>query len=287
MGPFLLVMLLAIVAAIMTSLVSRRRRQHRIFDFPTCGQCAYDVTGLTTRICPECGGDLDVVGVLPAGQAPPTPWWRLAITYTAVLILPFLVSFHLVSRLGPKEVLTTWSASFAQPAAGTPGGSVVISVAMSSTEASFPTEARGRMTRLDAAGVSTGPSINVDFDERRLIAADGQVQRLRTDTLAAWLQTTDPNLSAAEADAQADQIIETLTDAATLRRPTVVFGSGTSSATWSGTDSSAAFRAVQFTRRASTRWPFWVTGAFLTIWSLIWLVGLLLIRKGRPTVARP
>lgn len=36
-------------------------------DGPTCGRCGYDVRGLPSSICPECGSDLKVVGIVGPG----------------------------------------------------------------------------------------------------------------------------------------------------------------------------------------------------------------------------
>src|SRR5437773_3273233 len=51
----------AVITVIM--LLRRRRRRSRSFKEPTCGQCGYNVTGLSTFTCPECGSDLRQVGI--------------------------------------------------------------------------------------------------------------------------------------------------------------------------------------------------------------------------------
>ena len=50
----------AVVTAIM---LLRRRRRTRPAKEPRCGQCGYNVTGLSTFTCPECGSDLRQVGI--------------------------------------------------------------------------------------------------------------------------------------------------------------------------------------------------------------------------------
>jgi hypothetical protein len=37
-------------------------------DDPRCGRCGYRVAGLPTSICPECGADVNIVGVVPGGR---------------------------------------------------------------------------------------------------------------------------------------------------------------------------------------------------------------------------
>lgn len=37
-------------------------------DLPSCGSCGYSVRGVSELVCPECGADLKVVGILKPGQ---------------------------------------------------------------------------------------------------------------------------------------------------------------------------------------------------------------------------
>ena len=46
-----------------------------------CGSCGYSVEGLPSRTCPECGQDLDVVGVQTRRRFQPSPGIRLAATF--------------------------------------------------------------------------------------------------------------------------------------------------------------------------------------------------------------
>jgi class 3 adenylate cyclase/predicted RNA-binding Zn-ribbon protein involved in translation (DUF1610 family) len=52
------------LAAIVTAIILfKRRRRARVAKEPTCGRCGYNVTGLSTFTCPECGSDLREVGI--------------------------------------------------------------------------------------------------------------------------------------------------------------------------------------------------------------------------------
>jgi len=55
---------------------------------PRCGHCGYDVRGLPSPVCPECGSDLRIVGV---GRRRPPPlseagWYVLAMLVLAILL---------------------------------------------------------------------------------------------------------------------------------------------------------------------------------------------------------
>jgi hypothetical protein len=64
--PFAAVML----AMYIVGLILLRRAYQRTRLGPRCGQCDYDLTGLEHRAvrCPECGGDLNDVGVKPPAR---------------------------------------------------------------------------------------------------------------------------------------------------------------------------------------------------------------------------
>jgi class 3 adenylate cyclase len=91
------------------------RRHASEADLPTCGHCGYAVTGLTTFICPECGRDLRVVGIVRAGAkrgALRGPFmtffrivgWKLALFAILFSIAAFYGIDHYVDRVRP----TTW-----------------------------------------------------------------------------------------------------------------------------------------------------------------------------------
>ena len=59
---FMLFILAMFVGGIVLIVKSRKRGS----NFPTCGSCGYDLTGSTaaTDLCPECGGQFTVVGII-------------------------------------------------------------------------------------------------------------------------------------------------------------------------------------------------------------------------------
>ena len=70
---------------------------------PSCGKCGYIVIGLTTQICPECGSDLNVVGIIHPGNV--RSWsrrTRLVLWTLIVLLLLFWVlgfAFHVAGGI--------------------------------------------------------------------------------------------------------------------------------------------------------------------------------------------
>ena len=66
-----------------------------------CGRCGYDVRGLPSRVCPECGGDLSVVGVRRSDErrfVPPLVSKSLLLLLACVLII---VAGNLLAGLLP------------------------------------------------------------------------------------------------------------------------------------------------------------------------------------------
>ncbi len=95
---FMLFILAMFVGGIVLIVKSRRRGS----DFPTCGGCGYDLTGSTaaTDLCPECGGQFTVVGIISPKSERRS---GLLIIGIVLLILPLtcggLLTFALVAPL--------------------------------------------------------------------------------------------------------------------------------------------------------------------------------------------
>ncbi len=51
--------------------LTRSRKRKGPLDVAVCGQCNYNVRGLTTFNCPECGSDLREVGIISHRSSPP------------------------------------------------------------------------------------------------------------------------------------------------------------------------------------------------------------------------
>lgn len=102
---FLLIFLLMIPAGIILIVKSRKKKT----EFPTCGGCGYDLTGSTgaTELCPECGGQFTVVGILP-----PEPGGRRV----GMLALGIVLIILPVTCFGVMTIGITTAASTAQRA---------------------------------------------------------------------------------------------------------------------------------------------------------------------------
>lgn len=99
--PFLLLLVLVIVAAVIGSLVATKRNfDRRKLTGPVCGGCGYSVTGLTVMTCPECGKDLRTVGIL----TPSTPRGTSVVAGTIkfTLLLAFIAA---VATAGVESVV--------------------------------------------------------------------------------------------------------------------------------------------------------------------------------------
>jgi len=76
--------------------IVRVMRPERAAGFPRCGACAYDVGGLPTWTCPECGRDLRRVGVTGTHQRRVPFSKSLSEGLAAVAVLCLLVGIVLL-----------------------------------------------------------------------------------------------------------------------------------------------------------------------------------------------
>ena len=77
-------------------------------DDPLCAKCGYCVRGLEGTICPECGGDLRVVGVLMPGAAVPMSRGKRLLIWTLAAPLPAFLLFGILSPIIiPQWIKTT------------------------------------------------------------------------------------------------------------------------------------------------------------------------------------
>lgn len=90
----LLIVLLAVVIGIVTH-VSRKRAAG--FGETACGQCGYNVRGLSSFICPECGGDLRDVGIVKGGRTGGKKWihllWIIPVWVVGCMLLGMLLTY--------------------------------------------------------------------------------------------------------------------------------------------------------------------------------------------------
>lgn len=114
--------LLIVLVAFIVLYVLRRVRARRLrVSSPSCAACRYDVRGLESFICPECGSDLREVGIITP-DTPVGPGRGLAIARWTVLMLiagPILASL-IMWYIGPMQTITSDSVQIAGLATSQP-----------------------------------------------------------------------------------------------------------------------------------------------------------------------
>jgi hypothetical protein len=98
--PYLCLLLLMVLAV--GGLLVWRRFRSGVWPDPRCGGCGYIVRGISSLTCPECGGDLREVGIIPAGTRRPIgrlTW--VAIWSTILIPLAVILSAVLQYAAGP------------------------------------------------------------------------------------------------------------------------------------------------------------------------------------------
>lgn len=110
LGPFL-------VAVAVGLLVARSRRKRAVQD-PCCGQCGYQVRGLTTFTCPECGSDLREVGIRTAGSHAPLSPGLKALIWTVLLPFPAILLSGFIAAMIPSLQSIQQSFTLSDPGSG-------------------------------------------------------------------------------------------------------------------------------------------------------------------------
>jgi hypothetical protein len=107
-SPLALVFILFAFAAI-GFIVARSVRRPAAADaeHPTCGRCDYIVRGIEGFICPECGGDLREVGIIPPGGRKPMGRAMRVFRWSAVAAPTGIFLGLILTPLVPQD--TPWS----------------------------------------------------------------------------------------------------------------------------------------------------------------------------------
>ena len=114
MGPsFLLVALIPLVLLIIAFalLFGRGKR----IEHPTCPRCFYNVTGLESNVCPECGADLSIVGVLQPNRVKPLGRLRSAIAVSCIIVAAAVISTPIIVRSIPRAWLINGQVMLSSP----------------------------------------------------------------------------------------------------------------------------------------------------------------------------
>src|ERR1700710_2036262 len=77
----LLAAIVSLMAILVTTIILFRRRGRAAQS--ACGHCGYDVRGLPTFTCPECGSDLRQVGIRSSGVVAGNPFLLFSSSLTA------------------------------------------------------------------------------------------------------------------------------------------------------------------------------------------------------------
>ena len=119
-GPIeLLILALPAVAALIVLIVIavRRSRRQGSADGGTCGKCGYNVRGIGSTTCPECGADLREVRIVAEKRGGAGPW-IVAAVIVGVLLFGCVCSGLLVFGVRAAHVGPTVPVQPAPPTAG-------------------------------------------------------------------------------------------------------------------------------------------------------------------------
>jgi hypothetical protein len=106
MAPLALLLLLFLAifgVLLLASMLRGRGTVQGLADGGACGRCQYNVRGLTTFLCPECGADLREVGILPPAQSGVTlsKWVVVILVVTLMGLSLMLLMFAWASAPAP------------------------------------------------------------------------------------------------------------------------------------------------------------------------------------------
>ena len=107
----------AVIVASLFAIAWRFRRANRVTE-PSCPNCFYNVSGLQSPICPECGADLSRVGVLQPGNVRPLGRMALMAYSTLFLLSIAWIASPFIFRAIPPLWALKAQVVLSQPASG-------------------------------------------------------------------------------------------------------------------------------------------------------------------------
>jgi hypothetical protein len=108
----------AVAVIVLIWLALRRFGKPRQVAVPSCPRCFYNVTGLVSGVCPECGADLAALGILYPGDIKPIGRVAWALIWTVLLLPVALISSPLILKQIPPPWRSTLKQQFTSPASG-------------------------------------------------------------------------------------------------------------------------------------------------------------------------
>jgi hypothetical protein len=302
----LVVVALPVGAAVWLVFFARRGPSRRGLRGPVCGACGYNVLGLATMTCPECGGDLRVVGIL----TPRTPRRGLgglaaAVAFTALLcfvaavataallsVLPMRLSYRQHVRLAAPQSIAYQEVVFRTTAAtwgtGAPALPVEVELVPSavaatttgpaSTQPAGPTTQRsGPPTRPPRLTVRPDGGYEFTAPGAGPGAASGVTHRdgFGPQAVLDWMTAAGLDTSQRAINEEAVRISGEARLAMRGRwRLATRGGPGGYSSSSSGSDSGGQFAARYSTEQADRRQPVWAVLLFVGFWVAVWVAGL-------------
>jgi hypothetical protein len=266
---------LGAIGVVVVVLLIYLRRRNPIQEEPICGQCGYNVTGLPSSFCPECGSDLRAVGIIAAGSRKPLPPLVKGILWSLFLPAPATIISIAIIVIVPLEARSSHT-YMVKPAS------------QAYTQIAVESEALGRFKEKlrpnkitlqllpNLATVNQARQTELTIDPVSLAyqyqRPNGEVvkatQGFDAHVILDWMEAcgVDGNKPAARQEAkELFNQVEALGTGEVSMAPTPAF---TSTAT-SGSYSSGP--------------PFWLTLTLLITWPIVWLTGLWhFTRKRRP-----
>lgn len=190
--------LLLVAFGMVLAFVAKRRWASRE---PRCGACDYSVRGATGFVCPECGGDYRVQGIIAGAlhRASPLLLWLVVWTLSAPYLAAVLESR--VAKLFPQIHVRNDSETYS----GQSGYSDVsdVTFAITGERSSWPWEsppsARETMRDLEVSVIirPDRPRLTIHIDPNTLTPRDGAIERVpvTADSLDTWLRPNVEDLA--------------------------------------------------------------------------------------------
>ena len=276
----LILLVLAIVLVRLITYLVRGRRQPRI-TAPSCGNCHYQVTGLQGTTCPECGSNLLDVGVLTPGQRSGRSTLLQKLTWWTAVV--FLAGWFLTNPI--FEFLPTmyvWQGStrvtFQSPASDAYQHINLVQQFRDVRGGKrLDAPVRLRVFKHDGRG-PVDAIAHPDDQTMRIVKSDGSKSKsmpLSTKNLTAWLKRNGIDVTPAEFEVEADELMVTLTDPIVWQRLLPQRGGSYSRGSVGSSGLGAFGSSRENARGRSVRKWQWYHGAVVSMWPIIWVFGVI------------